>query len=116
MSSINLSSSVYNLPLQKRQNVSFQGGEVTTGARVFKTFVRESLKVAPAATLGFIIGEVPIAVVLGSASKLFLDNIGTYRAMKNPSKYISELNTGKLVLEHIPAGLKKLAQKISDVF
>ena len=116
MSSINLNSSVYNLPLQKRQNVSFQGGEVSTGARVFKTFVRETLKVAPAATLGFTIGQVPGAVALGTASKLFLDNIGTYRAMKNHSKYISELNTGKLVLEHIPAGLKKLAQKISDIF
>lgn len=116
MSSINLSSSVYKLPLQKRQNVSFQGGEVTTGARVFKTFIRESLKTAPAATLGFMVGDIPGAVALGTASKLFLDNIGTYRTLKNPSKYISELNTGKLVLEHIPAGLKKLAGKISDIF
>ena len=116
MSSINLNSSVYNLPLQKRQNVSFQGGEVSTGARVFKTFVRETFKVAPAATLGFTIGQVEGAAIFASVSKVCLDTIGGFRVLLNPSRYMSELNICKLVLEHIPAGLKKLAGKISDIF
>jgi hypothetical protein len=122
MNSINLNSPAYNSSIRRQQNPAFSSMNegLTLAQRAFKTGVREFCKTVPAAAAGYAIGDEQGAFCAVYASKLALDVVGMFRSEGGTSKYVSELNLGKLLGDTIPAGYKKLAntqfgQKIKKI-
>ena len=135
MSNVRLTPSDNNNAFLKKQNLSFSGGQIGSNysplKRVFKTTVREALKVTPGAVVYHVTGNPETAIASTYLSKVIFDTLGQFRSNYGTTRYVSDLNFVKLGIEttaafkkltknikkviDIPATVKKLPEKIKEV-